>query len=345
MNIEQETEIQSVDHGTLINLNRAEIDQQISTAKRYPRSLQAFRNQSLQMVTMTEAIAKECVYALSRRSNDGNKVIEGPSARFGEIIAHAWGNCRTGARVVSDEGDFVTAQGVFHDLERNVAITYEVKRRIIDKNGRRYSADMVGVTANAACSIAMRNAILKGVPKAFWSELYAAARKTIAGDLKTLNNRRGDAIKEFAIFGVSEAQILAALGKTGVPDITIDDLVTLHGMLTALKDGDSTPEDMFGQAAEKRTIAEPQRKSDKSAPAPSQQQQPEGKSQPEQVEAQAKGADGPVTEANIKLIKAKLVAASIPEDSLTIAFGVDTINDLKQSQVKEVLEWTKTYGK
>lgn len=56
----------------------------------------------------------------------------------------------------------MTAQGVFHDLERNVAITYEVRRRIVDKNGRRYKPDMIGVTANAACSIALRNAILRG---------------------------------------------------------------------------------------------------------------------------------------------------------------------------------------
>lgn len=137
-------------------LNKSEIDQQIATAKQYPRSIKRFHTEALQMVTLNERVAESCIYALPR---DG-KTIEGASARFAEIVASAWGNCRAGARVVSDQGDFVTAQGVFHDLERNVAITYEVQRRITDKRGNRYKPDMIGVTANAACSIALRNAIL-----------------------------------------------------------------------------------------------------------------------------------------------------------------------------------------
>ncbi len=241
-------EIETAESGNLVLISKAEIDQQITTAKRYPRSLKRFRDEALQMVTLTENIAKECIYALPRKDASGQtKTIEGPSARFAEIIASAWGNCRAGARVVGESSEFVTAQGVFYDLERNVAITYEVQRRITNSSGRRYSTDMIGVTANAACSIALRNAILKGVPKAFWNELYTASRRTIAGDVKTLANRRSDAIKEFAIFGVSEAQILAVLGKSGIQDIGIDDLVTLHGFLTAIRDGDSTPEAIFGQ--------------------------------------------------------------------------------------------------
>jgi hypothetical protein len=77
--------------------------------------------------------------------------------------------------------EFVTAQGVFHDLERNVAITYEVQRRIVDKEGHRYSADMVG--------------------------------------------------------------------REGVQDVTIDDLVILNGFLTAIKDGDGSPESIFAEEA------------------------------------------------------------------------------------------------
>ena len=44
---------------------------------------------------------------------------------------------------------------------------------------------------------------------------------------------------------MSEAQILAVLQKDGVQDIGLDDLVTLHGMLTAIKEGDTTPEQAF----------------------------------------------------------------------------------------------------
>ena len=237
----QEVAAMSVESGTVALLSRAEIDMQVATAHRYPRSIKAFRNEALQMVTLNESVAESCIYALPR---DG-KVIEGPSARFAEVVASAWGNCRAGARVVSDQGDFVTAQGVFHDLERNVAITYEVQRRITGKNGQRFKADMIGVTANAACSVALRNAILKGVPKAFWDDMYQAARQTVMGDVQTLANRRAAAIKAFQGFGVSQAQILAKLAVSGVEDITLEHLVTLRGLLTAIKEGDTTSEQAF----------------------------------------------------------------------------------------------------
>lgn len=241
--LEEGREIQSMaaDESMVAMISRAEIDQQIATAKRYPRSIKRFVDEATAMVTLNESIAQQCIYALPR---DG-KVVEGASARFGEIVASAWGNCRAGARVVNDSGVFVTAQGVFHDLERNVAITYEVQRRITNKQGKRFSADMIGVTANAACSIALRNAILKGVPKAFWETLYQKARAVVAGDIKTLANKRAEAIKQFQIYGVTEAQILAKLGREGVADIAVDDLVVLFGLLTAIRDGDTTPEQAF----------------------------------------------------------------------------------------------------
>ncbi len=107
------------------------------------------------------------------RRQDGRGA-ERPAA---EIVTSAWGNCRAGARVVDEGAEFITAQGVFHDLERNVQVTMEVRRRITGKNGRRYSSDMIGVTGNAACSIALRNAVFRGIPRAFWIDIYDAARK------------------------------------------------------------------------------------------------------------------------------------------------------------------------
>lgn len=237
----REVQGMSVESGTVALLNRSEIDMQVATAHKFPRSIKRFRNEALQMVTLNESVAESCIYALPR----GDKTIEGPSARFAEVVASAWGNCRAGARVVSDQGDFITAQGVFHDLERNVAITYEVQRRITDKRGNRFNADMIGVTGNAASSIALRNAILKGVPKAFWDDMYQAARAVVMGDFSTLANRRADALKAFVAFGVTNEQVFAKLGVEGTHDITLEHLVTLRGLITAIKEGDTTPELAF----------------------------------------------------------------------------------------------------
>jgi hypothetical protein len=241
--MERQVQTMEVESSTIALLNKSEIDQQIATAHKYPRSIKRFRDETLQLVTLNESVAAECIYSLPR----GNKTIEGATARFAEVVASAWGNSRAGARVVNDQGSFVTAQGVFHDLERNVAITYEVQRRITDKNGRRFSDDMIVVTANAACSVALRNAILKGVPKALWSDMYDAARRTVMGDFKTLANRRADALTTFVKYGVTEQQVFDVLNVAGVEDITLEHLVTLRGMLTSIKDGDTTPEELFSQ--------------------------------------------------------------------------------------------------
>lgn len=239
--LEREIEVSPDDVGALAMLNRSEINMQIATARRFPRSVSRFVSESTSLVSLSEEVAEECIYALPR---DG-KTIEGPSARFAEIIAYSWGNCRSAARVVDEAGEFVTAQGVHWDLEKNTAIGYEVKRRIVDKQGRRFKPDMIGVTANAACSIALRNAILKGVPKALWTGIYQAARRTIMGDFQSLANRRAAALEAFQKFGVKPEQVFEKLGIRGEEDISLDHIVVLRGLLTALRDGDTTVEDAF----------------------------------------------------------------------------------------------------
>ncbi|MDE2104079.1 MAG: hypothetical protein KGL39_42975 [Patescibacteria group bacterium] len=315
----------TVEDGTVALLNKSEIDQQIATAHRYPRSIKHFRDEAMAMVTLTDAIAQECIYALPR---DG-KVIEGPSARFAEIAASAWGNCRAGARVVNEGPEFVTAQGVFHDLERNVAITYEVQRRIVDKYNKRYKPDMIGVTANAACSIALRNAILKGIPKAFWADMYAAARATVAGDVKTLANRRADALKAFQVYGVTETQILRLLHREGLHDVGLDDLVVLRGILTALRDGDTTPEQAFGDELPNVQMPQPKHEAvveaaPTSAPAPS---------EPPPT------ALKPMTAGQRRILEGKLKEAQIAEDVFT--FEVGPWSDLAFADFQRAMAWIK----
>src|SRR3954464_1853056 len=135
-----------------------EIGREIATAKRFPRSVTTFMRRAKEMATLTPEIAASCIYALPRKENGRQKNIEGPSARLAEICASAWGNLRAEGKVLGNDDQFVTARGTAWDVESNVAIAYEVKRRITTSKGDRYGADMIGVTGNAAASIALRNA-------------------------------------------------------------------------------------------------------------------------------------------------------------------------------------------
>jgi hypothetical protein len=245
-----EITVMSSEDSMVAMMNKKEIDQQIATAKKYPRSVSTFRKDAMSMVTLNERIAESCIYALPR----GSKTIEGASARLAEIIVSCWGNSRAGARIVNETDDFIVAQAVFHDLERNVCLTYEVQRRITDKNGRKFQADMIGVTANAACSIALRNAILKGVPKAFWDDIYEKAREVVRGDFATLANRRADIFAKCQGFGINKDQIFELLEIGGEADVTLDHIVTLRGLLTAIRDGDTTPEQAFPASLQPKTV-------------------------------------------------------------------------------------------
>ena len=222
-------------------ITKTEYDVQIATANKYQRSIKNFLDEARQLVTLNEEVAAQCIYALPR----GGKSIEGASARFAEIVASCWGNIRAGARIVDEDNRFITAQGVCHDLQKNVLITFEVRRKITDKYNKKYNDDMVVTTGNAAASIALRNAILKVVPKAFWQPLYEEAKKVAIGNAQTLSNRRELALDTIQKMGVKREDVFAYLEIKGVEDITLDHLAILRGNLTAIKEGDATVDDVF----------------------------------------------------------------------------------------------------
>jgi|SRR5215467_300083 len=229
------------DSGVLGILQKSEIDLQIATAKRYPRHITRLLNTAGTLATVDSETADSCIYALPR----GGKVIEGPSVRFAEIMAYAWGNNRCGARVIDEGEEFVTAMGTYFDLETNFQVAFEVKRRIVNSKGVRYNADMIGTTSNAACAIALRNAILRGIPRAIWNKVYLQARRAVAGDIKTLDSRRLAAMKQFELMGVKREAIFAKLEVKGLEDISLDHMVVLIGIFNAIRAGDMTPEQAF----------------------------------------------------------------------------------------------------
>jgi hypothetical protein len=237
----QEDEIEQPSMALVTAIQKAEIDQQITTARAHPRSIRRFINACMDLATLNEEVAESCLYALPR----GGKTIEGASARFAELLQSTFGNCRAGGRVIDEGDEFVTAEGFFHDLESNSHVAMRVKRRILDKNGQRYNSDMIGVTGNAAASIAHRNAVLKGVPKALWNPIYLAAKKTAIGDLKSLANKRAEAFEWLQKRHVSEAMALASLGVEGIEDVGLDELAQLKGAIAAVKNGEATIESAF----------------------------------------------------------------------------------------------------
>lgn len=228
-------------------INRAEIDIQIATAKAYPRDLARVLNQIETYATMDTETAEDCFYALRRGRNEGgdNAVIEGVSVRLAEIIASAWGNMRVQARIIGNDGRTITCQGVCHDLETNLAVSVEVKRRITNKNGQTFSEDMQVVTGNAGSAIAFRNAVLKVVPKAVTKKVINNIKQVALGKSIDLETSRQRMIEYYAKIGVTEAQMLEYLEIKKIDQIDKELIFELRALANAIKEGTTTVAETF----------------------------------------------------------------------------------------------------
>jgi hypothetical protein len=231
----------SISQSAVESITRGEIDMQIATAHKYPRSIKRFQEEARTMATIDEETAESCFYSIPR---DG-KMIEGPSIRLMEIAASAWGNIRYGSRTIGEDQEFVTSQGVAHDLERNVAITVDVRRRITKSNGKRYGSDMIAVTANAGGSVARRNALLGVIPRAYINPIYDEVKKVAVGSQQTLVQKRENAIAFFSKLGVTAEQLYAKLDVSGKEDISLTHLGTLLGLRNAIKENEISIDEAF----------------------------------------------------------------------------------------------------
>jgi len=216
---------------------RAELDVQITTAKAYPRKQKEFIENALELACLDQETAESCFYSLVRNGKDGKSEIKGGSIRLAEIVASCWGNLHAATRIIENDGKFITAQGVAWDLEKNVRISADVKRKITTKDGRTYSDDMQVTTGNAACAIALRNAIFKVVPKALVDRVYDAAVKFAVGDQKTFTSKRKEVLEKLNKMGIETSRILAFYNRNNVEEIEMDEVRQMIGIGTSIKDG------------------------------------------------------------------------------------------------------------
>ena len=231
---------------------KSEINMQIQFAMEHPRKISVVLKEIEELVTLNQEIAEESFYTLKRRNQDGTvKLIQGPSIRFAEVLCYCWGHVRWQKEISDVDNEFVTGLGIFMDLQRNIVGRVKTKRRITDKNGKRYGADMIQVTGNASSSLAYRNAVTGTIPQALWKGILEKAKIVAVGGTASIGEKRVKALEYGAKIGVSQEQIFETLGIQGINDIGVDELIALKGLFNSLKDGETTLEEAFGDPYEK----------------------------------------------------------------------------------------------
>lgn len=334
--------IEKVPLQALVSLNREEVDLAISTAKQFPRNIERAVDVTTALVTRDPAFTALCVYAILR----GGKIIEGPSVRFAECLAHSWGNLTVGARVAEEQANHVVAQGVAHDLETNTRYSFEVKRRITDKDGNRYNQDMIATTGNAACAIALRNAILRTVPRALWGPIYDEARRVIGGKKNPANSKETAEVAEKRTkaieflrerWQITEEQILKILHLDHIVDIGADEIVSLRGLATALQDGDITVEQAVSHSKTIPKMPKPTKPKKGKAPKASTRSAPA-------AGAESKGAAGASTKPKRPIMETEYVdpkKSECPECGCSFKVHLKTCSKFKDPHQKAVQIITK----
>jgi len=224
---------------------KAAIDSQIATAKRFPRDLQRVKNNSIAIACMDIETAQSCRYA---KPVDG-KNVTGSSVHLARIIAQQYGNIRVQQRIKQITDKTIVASAVAFDLETNYAVEVEARRSILKKSGMRYSESMIETASMGILAIAERNAILKVVPKALTDSVYKAAFNLANGDLSNeqkLIIARDKALKYFKDnYSIDEQSVLNLLKLRSVNQIGAEQIADLRGYMQSIKDGELTIDELF----------------------------------------------------------------------------------------------------
>lgn len=231
----------------------AQIERMVGFAMRHPRDVTTFMRSAISSATLNEEIAGSCLYAVPR----SGQTIKGPSVRLAEIVATSWRNLWAETTIAHEDERWITARAVVWDVERNTCISVDVRRRITDKRGKRFGDDMIQTTANAAMSIAYRNAVFKVVPAALWRQVYDEAARVVIGDAQTIGAKRVQCLSHFAKMGVTADRVLAAVGARSEADMDAEALTTLKGFANAIKEGEATIESCFPIGGPQAPAADP----------------------------------------------------------------------------------------
>lgn len=230
---------------------RAAIDTQVATAKKYPRNLTRVKLNSIAIATMNKETAEACRYA----KPVGGRSVTGPSVHLARIVCQQYGNIRVQQRIKQITDKSIIAEAVAFDMETNYAVCVEARRSILDRKGNRYTESVIETNAMAILAIAERNAILKVVPKSIIDNVYDEAFKCANGDLSDtakLVQARDKAFEYLKTeYGATEEEVLSCLGIKTKEAVKAEHIADLRGYVQALKDKEITAAELFKRNGER----------------------------------------------------------------------------------------------
>ena len=227
------------------NREAQEVQAAVFMAKRFPRD----ENAALSRISQTcqrRGLAEKAIYTYPK----GGQNVTGPSIRLAETIAQAWGNLQCGVVELEQAEGESKCMAYCWDIETNFRDTkiFTVSHSIKTKNGTKVLTDPREIYEHVANQGARRKraCILTVIPKDVTDSAIEACQKTLASGYKEpLLDRLRKMVNVFQNeFSVPLESIEKYMGYK-LDSFTEMDMVTLRGVYTAMKEGNSKREDYF----------------------------------------------------------------------------------------------------
>ena len=176
----------------------------------------------------------------------GGKKIEGPSIGLAMAVAREWSNCAVPVEYYETATEWVF-NAHFVDLERGFTVSRVFRKKkgkgVFKKLEDDRAEDM---TFQAAQSRAIRNVVLAGVPRWLTDQAKERAKDAVLKGISKegLAVATDKALKFLAGYGISEERVIAVLGKPK-HEWASEDIASLRGMASQLRDGQATAEQLF----------------------------------------------------------------------------------------------------
>lgn len=173
-------------------------------------------------------------------------MLEGPSIGLAMAVAREWTNCAVPIEYYETLTEWVFTSH-FVDLEKGFTVSRVFRKRKSKGSFKAWEDDRAeDMIFQAAQSRAIRNVVCAGVPRWLLEQAMALAKEAVTKKItpEKLAEASEKAVKFFAGYGVQEEQIVAVLG---VPRVQwgSKEIVTLRGMVSQLKDGQASSEQLF----------------------------------------------------------------------------------------------------
>lgn len=250
----QETQKKLMERPELLQM-RMENESMMAECRVRPRNHETIKAELVEQLRAYPSFARDAIYnkPVGRDTPTGPmKYARNLSIRAAEAIAEAYGYCRIRADVSFVDENTVRIEASFIDYQKCrcwqdaglLSKFYKTKFGTV----KRYADDrFYNLVVKSEVSKRIREVITRSVPPGLRAELFEMAERQIDEllDDKTLQKIIG----QFSSKGVTIDQIEAHLGRTQRAGWTKEDRRNLLGIWNAIKDGETTIQEAFVEAA------------------------------------------------------------------------------------------------